>query len=101
MVLLNRHWGVLLLGEVLLKSRTTLRRFLGITLSSPLLLLLHVLVSLGGCYQSSSALCRQVLHLHRQQGELCDGLHPFIFGPIEEVYFLQLLGELGYVLAAE
>ena len=99
MVLLNRHWGVLLLGEVLLKSRTTLRRFLGIALAS--LLLLHMLVSLGGGYQSSPALRRQVLHLHRQQGELCDDLHPFIFGPIEEVYFLQLLGELRYVLAAK
>ena len=101
MVLLNRHGGVLLLGEVLLKSRTTLRRFLGIALAPPLLLLLHVLVRLGGGNQSSYALCRQVLHLHRQQGELCDGLHPFIFGPIEEVYLLQLLGEPGYVLAAE
>ena len=101
MVLLNRHWGVLLLGEVLLKSRTTLRRFLGIALASPLLLLLHVLVSLGSCYQSSSALRCQVLHLHRKQGELCDGLHPFVLWPIEEVYFLQLLGELRYVLATK
>ena len=90
-----------LAGEELLKSCTNLRSFLGITLSSPLLLLLHMLVSLGGRYQSSSALCRQVLHLHRQQGELCDGLHQFIFGPIEEVHFLQLLGELSYVFTAE
>ena len=101
MVLLDHHGGVLLLDEVLLKLRATLRSFLGITLSSPLLLLLHILVSFCSCYQSSSSLCRQVLHLHRQQGELCDGLHPFIFGPIEEVYFLQLLGELRYVLAAK
>ena len=90
-----------MLGKVLINSRTTLRRFLGIALASPLLLLLHVLVSLSGGYQSSSALRRQVLHLHRQQGELCDGLHPLIFGPIEEVYLLQLLGELSYVFTAE
>ena len=64
-ILPYRHGDVLLLGEVLLKSRTTLRRFLGIALASPLLLLLHVLVSLGGGYQSSPTLRCQVLHLHR------------------------------------
>ena len=65
MVLLNHHGDVLILGEVLLKFSTPLRRFLGIALSPPILLLLHVLVRLGGRYQSSPTLRRQVLHLNR------------------------------------
>ena len=65
MVLLNHHGDVLLLGEVLLKFRTTLRSFLYIALAYPLLLLLPVLVCLGGRYQSSPTLRRQVLHLNR------------------------------------